>query len=142
MRASGTEKNKKMTINGSCFCGDVRYKIEGKLRDAESCHCSMCRKMFSSQASAFALFEPEDFSWLAGESLLSTYETGEDSGIQFCSKCGSTLGGIYKGKFSWVTLGCIEGDPQIELGRHIFVGSKAAWETIPRGIQQFEEWPP
>ena len=67
-----------MTIEGSCFCGDVRYKVDGRLRDAESCHCSMCRKMFSSQASAFALFEPEEFSWLAGESLL-TGDRGSDT---------------------------------------------------------------
>ena len=130
-----------MTINGSCFCGEVRYIIEGKLRDAESCHCSMCRKMFSAQASAFALFEPEDFSWIAGESVLSTYETGVDFSIKFCSQCGSTLGGAYKGIFSWVTLGCIEGDPQIELGRHIFVDSKAPWETIAEGVTQYAEWP-
>jgi hypothetical protein len=46
-----------------------------------------------------------NFSWLAGKSLLSTYETGEDSGIQFCNQCGSTLGGTYKGKFK---LGAIQ----------------------------------
>ncbi|WP_455207896.1 GFA family protein [Kaarinaea lacus] len=131
-----------MTINGSCFCGAVRYKIEGKLRDAASCHCSMCRKMFSSQASAYALFDPDEFTWLTGEDLLTHYETGNDFGIKFCSKCGSTLGGTYKGKPSWVTLGCIEGDPHIELGKHIFVGSKAAWETIPEGVVQYEAWPP
>lgn len=88
------------------------------------------------------LFEPEDFSWFAGENCLSTHETGEDSGIHFCSKCGSTPGDSYKGRFSWVTPGCIEGDPQLELSRHIFVGSKAAWETIAEGISQYEVLPP
>ena len=131
-----------MNLTGECFCGEVKYEIKGPLKDARSCHCSRCRKAFSSQASSYALVKPSDFQWVSGANLLSTFSSQKGFGLQFCSKCGSTLGGIYKGKFSWVTLGCIEGDPQIELGRHIFVGSKAAWETIPRGIQQFEEWPP
>jgi len=131
-----------MTIHGSCFCGNVKYKIEGKLRDATSCHCSMCRKMFSSQASAFALFKPDEFSLLTDKNLLSHYEAGENFGIQFCKKCGSTIGGTYRGELCWVTLGCIEGDPQIKLGKHIFTGSKASWESIPGDVPQFEAWPP
>jgi len=129
-------------INGSCFCGAVKYEINGTLKDAISCHCSMCRKAFSSQASAFARLNPDEFSWLSGENLLSTYESKTGAGIQFCSKCGSTLCGINDGKVIGVTLGCVEGNPKIEIEKHIFVGSKAAWEIIPEGVPQYEEWPP
>ena len=131
-----------MTIKGSCFCGDVTYKVDGKLRDAASCHCSMCRKMFASQASAFALLEPEEFSWLAGENKLSQCAAAKDQTILFCSQCGSTLGGTFNDKVCWLTLGCVDGDPQIELGMHIFTASKASWETIPEGIPHYEGWPP
>lgn len=131
-----------MTISGSCFCGAVQYNIEGKLRDARSCHCSMCRKAFSGQASAYALVDPNEFIWTSGENLLTSYESGSGAGLQFCSKCGSTLCGIYKGNIHGVTLGCVDGDPDIRLERHIFVGSKASWETIPEGVPQYEEWPP
>ncbi|MEE9411629.1 MAG: GFA family protein [Methylococcales bacterium] len=120
----------------------MTYKINGKLRDARSCHCSRCRKAFSSQASAYALVEAKQFSWVSGEELLSSYESSSGAGLQFCSQCGSTLCGTYKGKVNGVTLGCIEGDPEIKLERHIFVGSKASWETIPEGVPQYEEWPP
>lgn len=131
-----------MTIYGSCFCGAVTYKIEGKLRDARSCHCSRCRKAFSAQASAYALVEPDEFKWVSGENLLTSYESNKGVGLQFCSRCGSTLRGTYQGRVHGVTLGCVEGDPEIELSMHIFVGSKAAWEIIPQGIPQYEEWPP
>ncbi len=130
-----------MTINGSCFCGAVTYKVEGKLRDARSCHCSMCRKAFSSQASAYALVDEKEFSWVSGEDLLSSYESNNGAGLQFCSKCGSTLCGTYEGKIHGITLGCVEGDAEIELERHIFVGSKASWETIAEGVPQYAEWP-
>lgn len=131
-----------MAITGSCFCGEVSYKIEGKIKDARSCHCSMCRKAFNAQASAFAMVDPEEFSWITGKDLLSKYESKSGAGIQFCKNCGSTLCGIYNGKIFGVTLGCVDGDPEIEIGMHIFVGSKASWEVIPDNVVQYDEWPP
>jgi len=126
-------------ITGECFCGEVKYQINGTLRDARSCHCSRCRKAFSSQASAYALVEPQEFEWLSGESLLTSFVGKHGFGLQFCSKCGSTLCGIYGGTVHGVTLGCVNGDPKVELGYHIYVGSKASWENIPDGVPQYKE---
>ena len=131
-----------MTITGECFCGKVSYQINGKLRDAKSCHCSRCRKAFSSQASATAMVEPSEFKWLSGEQLLSSYLNKQGFGFQFCSVCGSTLCTVNKGDVFQVTLGCINGDPELEIGKHIFVGSKAKWEVMPNDVVQFEEGPP
>ncbi len=130
-----------MTINGSCFCGSVKYKVEGKLHSARSCHCSMCRKAFSSPSSAYALIEPDSLEWLSGDTLLRSYEAKHGAGLQFCSVCGSTLCGTVEGKVHGVTLGCVDGDPGVSISMHIFVGSKACWEVIPEGVPQYEEWP-
>jgi len=131
-----------MLITGECFCGEVRYKVKGKLRDARSCHCSRCRKAFSSQASAYALVNSKEFKWIAGKELLTSYIEQHGFGLQFCSKCGSTLCGIFEGSIHGVTLGCVNGDPNIEIGRHIYVGSKASWEVIPDGVVQYQEATP
>ena len=128
-----------MKITGECFCGEIKYEINGALRDARSCHCSRCRKVFSSQASAYALVESKDFKWLSGENLLTSYVGKDGFGFQFCRRCGSTLCGIHNGIVHGVTLGCINGDPKIESIKHIFVGSKASWETIPEGVLQYQE---
>ncbi len=61
-----------MTVSGECFCGAVTYTVSGKLRDARSCHCSRCRKAFSSQALAYALVEPAEFTWTTCEELLTS----------------------------------------------------------------------
>lgn len=113
--------------------------MEGRLRDARSCHCSRCRKAFSSQASAYALVESREFEWLSGTELLTSYVGKHGFGLQFCSKCGSTLCGIYNDSVHGVTLGCVNGDPDIEIGKHIYVGSKASWEVLPEGVIQFNE---
>jgi hypothetical protein len=127
-----------MSLTGECFCGDVKYKIMGGLYDARSCHCSRCRKAFSAPASAYALVNPVNFEWVSGVALLTTYLGQHGFGLQFCSQCGSTLCGIYQEKVHGVTLGCLNEDPQIEIARHIFVGSKASWEIIPEGVKQYQ----
>jgi len=125
-------------ITGECFCAKVKYQIAGKLGDGRSCHCSRCRKVFSSQASVYALIEPNSFTWLAGEELLTSYVGNDGLGFRFCSKCGSTLCVISEGVVHGVTLGCLNGDPDVEIGMHVYVGSRAAWEILPDHPIQYE----
>jgi hypothetical protein len=130
-----------MAITGECFCGAVRYSIAGSLHDARSCHCSRCRKAFSAQASAYATVDPDSFQWESGEALLTSYVGAHGFGLRFCSVCGSTLCGTFGGQVHGVTLGCVNGDPGVEIAQHIFVGSKAPWEVIPPGVTAFDEGP-
>ena len=131
-----------MVITGECFCGAVSYQVDGKLGDARSCHCSRCRKAFSAQASAHAIVDADEFEWRCGEHLLISYVGEHGYGLRFCGICGSTLCTTFDGVVHGVTLGCVNGDPGVELGMHIYVGSKARWERIAQGVAQFEQGPP
>ena len=131
-----------MKLTGECFCSEVQYEVYGTLRDARSCHCSRCRKAFSSQASADALVNPSEIKWVGGTEFLSSYVGEHGFGLQFCRQCGSTLCGIYQNEVHGVTLGCTNEDPEIEIGQHIFVGSKASCEVIPEGVPQYKEHAP
>jgi len=127
-------------LQGGCFCNSVRYEIRGSLQNARACHCSRCRKAFSGASSAYAELSPSSaFSWVTGEDLLSIYETGGGWGMGFCSKCGSTLCGVHNGTVHGLTLGCIDGDPGVEIEMHIFVASKAPWDHIGGDARQFAE---
>ena len=130
-----------MTITGECFCGSVTYQINGELGEGRSCHCSRCRKLTSAQATSYAEVSPGSFHWTTGEDLLTTYDSGEKFGHQFCSRCGSTLCGIYEGRVHGIMLGCVNGDPGVKIGMHIYLGSKASWEIMPEGVRQFEGGP-
>jgi hypothetical protein len=129
----------KVLITGECLCGGITYRVDGKLQEGKSCHCSRCRKAFSSQASSSALVDPADFKWLTGESQLTSYVGEHGFGYQFCKVCGSTLCTVYKDQVFQLTLGCVNGDPHVEIGKHIYIGSKAKWEVIPDNVTQFEE---
>lgn len=128
-------------LTGSCFCEALTYEISAPLVFAQSCHCSRCRKVFSGSGSAFGFLEQDSFAWTKEPSALSRYASTGDWEIGFCGRCGSTLCGIHKGTVKGVTLGSIDGDPQVQLERHIFVGSKAPWDHIGGDVPQFEEGP-
>jgi hypothetical protein len=127
-------------LEGGCFCGAVRYKIDGSLGLTSACHCSRCRKAFSGASSAYAeVPDASKFSWLTGENELSSYAAAGGWGLSFCRICGSTLCGILEGKVHGVTLGTIDGDPGVQIEMHTFVGSKAPWDHIGGSAPQFGE---
>ncbi len=74
-----------MQYKGSCHCGNVAYEVEGEIKEAYSCNCSMC-----SRRGSLLWFAPADkFRLLRGESDLVTYTFNKHL-IQhrFCSQCG------------------------------------------------------
>jgi hypothetical protein len=128
-------------IKGECFCGTVQYEIDGPLMNARSCHCSRCRKVSSGASSAFAeIGDLSKFIWAKGEGKVHQFKSEKDWALGFCSVCGSTLCGLYQGNVMGVTLGTVDGDPGVEIEKHIFVGSKAPWDHIGGPAQQFEGW--
>ena len=130
-----------MTISGGCFCGRIRYEVDAPPRNARSCHCSRCRKAFSGAGSAYAEVESGSFKWIKGEEQLTRYETTPGWGLCFCRTCGTTLCGIHEGTVHGVTLGSIDGDPGVQIGIHIFVGSRAPWDHIGGNAPKFAEFP-
>ena len=59
----------------------------------------------------------------------------------FVGTCGSTLSITYQGLIHSLTLGCVDGDPEVAIAQHIFVDSKASWEVIPETATQFDKYP-
>jgi len=46
---------------------------------------------------------------------------------------------MHDGEVHGLTLGCIDGDPGVEIEMHIFVASKAPWDHIGGEARQFAE---
>lgn len=126
---------------GECFCGALRYALTGPIEPAMRCHCSRCRKAFSGAGSAMSRVRDGQFRWLMGTDGLTVYAGEHGYGIGFCATCGSTLVGTKGGAVMGVTLGTLNGDPPVEVERHIFVGSKASWDLIGDSAPQHLEWP-
>lgn len=128
-------------LTGGCFCGAVTYRIGAPLKHARSCHCSRCRKAFSGAGSAYAEVEPGTLEWTDAEPAIYRVDGGP-WGIAFCSSCGSTLAGVVGTQAHGVTLGCIDGDPGVQIEHHQFVGSRAPWDHVGGDAPQYDEAPP
>jgi len=131
-----------MALTGGCFCGKIQYQITAPLGPGRSCHCSRCRKAFSGPGSSYSEVTPGSFAWLSGEEHLRHYESSPGWGLSFCSVCGTTLCGTHDGKVHGVTLGSVDGDPGVQIEMHIFVDSRAPWDTIGGDAPQYPESPP
>lgn len=129
---------------GSCLCGKVTFEIRAGIEDIICCHCAICRK---AQGSAFATngnVNAKDFRFTAGEHLLSNYESSPGKIRYFCSHCGSPM--LSKGSASpdkvRVRLGTLDSDVLERPKAHIFVASKANWESLQIDLPQYDSYEP
>lgn len=127
---------------GSCLCGKVTFSISGVIKNIVHCHCSLCRK---AQGSAFATNANVDaghFNFESGEDNLTSYQSTPKQTKYFCKTCGSPI--ISKNTEApdkiRIRLGTIETDISERPGAHIFVSSKANWETICGEIPQYDKY--
>lgn len=130
--------------SGSCLCGRVRFEIHGPIRGIVMCHCSKCRR---AQGSAFATngrVKREHFRFTAGEEQLTTYRDGPDHARFFCRHCGSPMLSTSEARPGEVRvrLGTIESDIAERPEAHIFVASKANWDTLCGDLPQYDEYEP
>ena len=131
-------------IKGSCWCGGVRYEIEGKIGPALNCHCSMCRKVTGAAFRSRVAVPTKNFRWTSGEDLLTRYESSPGTKRTFCRACGSTLASFFDDhpKTLGLAMGTLDDDPGIRPAFHVYVGSKASWHEITDQLPQFVELPP
>jgi len=127
---------------GSCLCGAVKFSIENSIKDIVYCHCSLCRKAQGSAFATNANVASDDFNFICGEENLSHYSSSKTQTKSFCKTCGSPImskSTSAPGKIR-IRLGTIESDISERPQAHIFVASKANWETISDDIPQHNSY--
>lgn len=126
-------------VNGSCACGRIRYEIRGELIGPVTyCHCWRCRKHSGSSFGTTAALRADDLVFLAGEGLLSGWESTPGIHRFFASCCGSP---IYKRhdavpEILGFRLGTLDSDPSRTAEMHFMADSKAPWVEICDSLPQ------
>jgi hypothetical protein len=77
-------------LRGSCLCGEVRFEIDGPLMRSSHCHCRQCQKAHGAPFRTRARVAAADFRVLAGEELVSFYESTPGT-HRFCKVCGAPV---------------------------------------------------
>ena len=74
-----------MHYKGSCHCRRVAFEVEGEIKQAMACNCSICQR----KGSLLWFVPPEKFRLLTPASAVSTYTFNERSiKHRFCPDCG------------------------------------------------------
>jgi len=126
-------------LTGSCACGRVRYELDGELRGPVShCHCWQCRKHSGASFGTTCAALADELHVVAGEELLSSWESSSGVHRRFASCCGSPLFKQIDAvpQVLALRLGSLDVDPGRRVEKHIFVSSLAPWVVLNDGLPQ------
>lgn len=76
-------------LQGGCFCGRVRYVVEGDVFNGTLCHCSDCRRIAGAPAVAWFSVRKDAMRFSSGNP--ATFRSSEHVLRGFCATCGTTL---------------------------------------------------
>ena len=128
-------------MQGSCWCGGVRFEISEPFTVASFCHCTSCKRISGGVGTANGRTRSETIQVTQGRELLTTYQPDEGSAKTFCSRCGSNLfgGGWPESEECSVRLTAIDEGLDQKPEVHNYVRSVADWETLPDdGLPRYE----
>jgi len=123
-------------MRGSCLCGKIGFEIDTTIHGLYQCHCSLCRKQGGSSSNSAAIIDADKFRWTAGQDYISSYVKQAGFRSDFCSDCGSPVPNLLRDTpFYWVPAGLLDVDVEIDVVAHLFLGSKAGWDTnLAKGV--------
>ena len=76
-------------IEGSCFCGFVRYQAGGTPTYATLCHCTICRRTSGAPVVAWFTLAHDAYRLLSGEP--ASFRSSDHGTRSFCPRCGTPL---------------------------------------------------
>jgi hypothetical protein len=133
------------TVEGGCFCGAVRFKVDGPFGGVGVCHCADCQRAGGGAPNYVALAPKAAFEVTQGEP--SRYTSKGDSGASvtrvFCGTCGSPLWSEPEaGPYAPVKLGALDDASALSPQIHLYVSSAPPWHLMHEGLPKFEKMPP
>jgi hypothetical protein len=129
---------------GSCLCGGVRFEVEGDFDHFYLCHCGYCRKDTGSAHAANLFSSTAVLKWSTGRDNVREFNLpGTRHGKSFCRMCGSALPRAQmNGRLLVVPAGSLDCEVLTRPDAHIFISSKAGWDTALGEVPMIDRWPP
>lgn len=74
---------------GGCFCGAIRYRVDGAPTNSMVCHCRTCRRVAAAPVVAWVTFASARFQLLRGQ--LTEFHSTPPVRRTHCAACGTPL---------------------------------------------------
>ena len=132
------------TFDGQCFCGKVRYRMQGRPMFIHCCHCRDCQQQAGSAFVINGLIEAERIELVDGAPKAVTMRTdsGHPHDIYRCETCQSALWSDYGGRgwLRFLRIATLDRAGEVVPDVHIYTRSKLPWVVLPAGARAFEEY--
>jgi len=132
------------TFDGQCFCGKVRYRMQGRPMFIHCCHCRDCQQQAGSAFVINGLIEAARIELVDGAPKPVTMRTdsGHPHDIYRCEACQSALWSDYGGRgwLRFVRIATLDRAGEFVPDVHIYTRSKLPWVVLPAGARAFEEY--
>lgn len=126
-------------MEGGCYCGEVRFKVEGPPTWVGACHCVDCRKVSGAPYTVWVGYKNRDFNIVKGAP--EKFASSEKAARSFCGRYHSPVAFIYtdpnvteEDDLTYIALGTLDDSTDIKLIEHIWVSQKLPWVDISDGL--------
>lgn len=123
---------------GGCFCGSIRYRIEGDPVLQLLCYCKDCLSTTGTSGYAGHMVKVSDFFVIEGEPKSHTRNSEADRKVirHFCGECGTNLFGVTEFGLVSVAAGTLD-DPNVFMPtKKVFVSEAPHWASIRDDLEQ------
>lgn len=134
-----------MTIEGGCYCGAVRYHVEGEPVIKAQCHCRECGYISGGSPNVTIGLPAAGFAYVKGApKIFRRPDLKDPVQREFCGECGtpllsraSALPGVVLLKAGSFDDPKLFGKPDMA----IFLCDKQPFHLVPDGIPHFDRLP-
>ncbi len=134
-----------MAIEGGCYCGDVRYQIDGDFAFKGECCCRECQYISGGNPNVVVGVPEPVFSYTKGRPKKFRRDDLENPVTrEFCDHCGTSLTTLSPGApgIVIVKVGTLDDPSLYEKPDHIiWVSEKQAFHNLAQGVATFEQFP-
>jgi hypothetical protein len=133
-----------MTLEGGCYCGQVRYVAEGDPMFKGQCHCRECQYISGGGPNFFMLMPVKGFSYSKGKPQQFSRKDLENAVTrEFCAECGTHLTTRRPGLPAVIVKAGTLDDPSLYglPQTAIYTCDRQAFHSIPEGMPSFDKLP-
>lgn len=131
----------KVQCEGTCSCGEVRYRLTSDPLFVHCCHCLNCQRQTGSAFVINLLIEADRVEVIAGDPqpVDVPRDDGSTQRVFRCPTCRVALFSEYgRPEVRFVRAGTLDDPSWVEPDVHIYTRSKLPWITLPASVPAFD----
>ena len=134
-----------MTIEGGCYCGNLRYRSEGEILHRGQCHCRECQYSSGGSPNMIMAMPADGFAYTKGVPTRHARTDLEEAVTrEFCPQCGTHTLIRVPSMPSMVMIRVGTMDDQSPFGMPdvaLFLCDRQTYHVVPEGVACFDKEP-